>query len=533
MRFNMFGKKFQSDPEGGYSLQSQQAQSQQVMDSDSGKKSENGKNSKTPYNRKFGRLALTAVTFTMVGILIATQMDFTGSTVASPQITPLISAVAPTGSTLKHVDPAVASPFVRVVELVSGAVVSVTGKKVRDGFEGRVRGKKATSSGTGFFFREDGYLLTNNHVVDGAEQIKVTTAAGFTYDARLVGLDPETDLAVLKVDTDDDIIHVSFGNSDSVRVGEWAIAIGNPFPQQGLLNSVTIGVVSAKGRSQLRFGSDSPTYQDYIQVDAAINPGNSGGPLFNINGEVIAVNSAISSPSGGSVGIGFSIPINIARAIIPDLIEYGEVRRGWLGVEMASLTQNDARRLQLDEVRGVMIVRVVVNSPASEAGLRKDDVVYEYNRQEVLNPSQFGILVSTTEQGSNASIKVIRDGERLTLTAKIADLKSGALIAAETQTPIEKFEWMGMELMTMTRNIALSNGLEYTPGALVNGVRRSGAGYAAGFEPGEIITEVGSQDIKNLGDLQRVVMKISDRVRTVSVIVVDRQGDTEYRQIRR
>lgn len=514
----MCSKKNQSGPQGRYPLQSQQVTA-----------SESGKNSN---RRILGRLFLTAVTFTMVGILIATQMDFTGSTVASPQIIPPTTALAPTGG---RVDPAVASPFVAIVDRVSEAVVYVNGSKTRDdfGFFGSGRGQKAQSSGTGFFFREDGYVLTNNHVVDGAADLTVTTASGYEYDAQLVGLDPETDLAVLKVDTDDAIVHVPFGNSDSVRVGEWAIAIGNPFPQQGLLNSVTVGVVSAKGRSELRFGSDSPRYQDYIQVDASINPGNSGGPLFNINGEVIAVNSAISSPSGGSVGIGFSIPINIARAIIPDLIAYGEVRRGWLGVEMGPMTQKDARRLQLDEVRGVVIERIVPNSPASAAGLRIDDVVYEYNGQAVSNPSQFGIMVSTTEQGSDATIKVIRDRERLTLTAKIADLKAGALAAAETLGPAETFEWMGMELMTMTRNIAQRNGLEYSPGVLVNGVRRSGAGRAAGFAPGEVITEISSQQVKDLDDLQRIVMKIADRARTISVIVVDRNGDIEYRSIRR
>ncbi|HSG98768.1 MAG TPA: trypsin-like peptidase domain-containing protein, partial [candidate division Zixibacteria bacterium] len=340
-----------------------------------------GRRSATP----IVRLGVVAVSFTLVGMLIATQMDFTAPSVASPPLSNVTGALAPVGSN------GGASPFVPVIERVSGAVVSVSGDRYEQNwFGGGTR--KSKSSGTGFFFRPDGYVLTNNHVVDGTEDIEVTTAAGFRYEARLVGLDPATDLAVLKVDTDDHIAHIPFGDSDSIKVGEWAIAIGNPFPQQGLFGSVTVGVISALGRAGLNFGGESPDYQNYIQVDASINPGNSGGPLLNINGEAIGVNSAISSPTGASVGIGFAVPINIARAIIPDLIAYGEVKRGWLGVSMGMVTPADARRLQLDQVKGVVVERVIGNSPAESAGLRVDDIIYEYNGHEVSNPSQFSIL---------------------------------------------------------------------------------------------------------------------------------------------
>lgn len=478
----------------------------------------------------FSGILITAITFTLVGILIASRMDFTGSSVASEPKTTVTPIVEYTGS--------YSSPFVAVIERVSDAVVSVSAKRNPHGesfgFFSKNK-KRGTSSGTGFFFRADGYVLTNNHVVEDAESIEVLTASGFTYEARLVGLDPATDLAVLKVDTDDDITFITFGNSDSVRVGEWAIAIGNPFPQQGLFGSATVGIVSAKGRSSLHFGEGSPDYQDYIQVDAAINPGNSGGPLLNLKGEAFGINSAISSPTGASVGIGFAVPINIARAIIPDLIAYGEVRRGWLGIGMASVSPAAARRLKLDDVKGVVVEQVVPGSPADNAGLRVDDIIYEYSGHEVANPSQFSILVSTTKQGERTSMKVIRGLERLTLHAVIADKKSGDLAANEWfsgQGAIDTLTWMGMQLTTSTRNVAQRNGLDYTPGVLALGVRNRSQARSVGFAPGDVITEMSNQRISDLDDLRQVIDNLDPRAKTVSMIVVDRQGNTEYRTVR-
>ena len=475
--------------------------------------------------RSFIRLGVVAVAFTLVGMLIATQMDFTAPSVASP----------PGGVSILPVSggkSAPTSPFVPVIEKTSNAVVAVNGIREERSFFGGVQ--KSQSAGTAFFFRPDGYLLTNNHVVEGAEEITIQTEAGFEYEARLVGLDQATDLAVLKIDTDEEMDYIEFGDSDSVKVGEWAIAIGNPFPNQGLRGSVSVGVVSALGRAGLRFGAESPNYQSYIQVDASINPGNSGGPLINLNGEVIGVNSAISSPTGASVGIGFAIPINIARSVIPDLIAYGEVRRGWLGVQMAMVTQSDARRFDLDEVSGVVVEEVIPNSPASRAGLRVNDVIVEYNGHKVTNPSQFSLLVSMTRRGEEAKMKVLRNRERLTLTATITDRKTGQMVAQKWQKEHvpETFEWMGLQLQTMTRSLAQATGLEFHPGVLVTRVYSRSPGYRAGFEQGDILTEVGNTPVNDLDEFKLAIRKFGDRTRTIPVIVVVAGGDAEYRSIR-
>ena len=236
-----------------------------------------------------------------------------------------------------------------------------------------------------------------------------------------------------------------------------------------------------------------------------------------MRGEAFGVNSAISSPTGSSVGIGFAVPINLAKAIIPDLIAFGEVRRGWLGVRMANVTDSDARRLNLHEVRGVVVEEVVPGSPADRAGMREDDIIYEYNGQEVTNHSQFSILVSTSKQGSKVPIKIIRDNERLTVSAQIADKKTGDIAASqwyEDQGPPETFDWQGMTLTTFTRGVAERNGLDYSPGVLVMGVRNRSAARRIGFAPGDVITEIGNKRVKNLDELREVTDSISKKTRT-------------------
>ncbi len=314
------------------------------------------------------------------------------------------------------------SPFVAVVDKVKNAVVNVSAESQAEQspfwWQG---GHNSTSSGSGFFFREDGYILTNNHVVANARIIKVRTSTGYEYDAEIVGMDKETDLAVIKVNPEEKIVAIPFGDSEKLKVGDWAIAIGNPFPQQGLDRTVTVGVISAKGRSNLRFGSETPAYQDYIQTDASINPGNSGGPLLNIRGEAIGVNAAISSPTGTSVGIGFAIPINLARTIVPDLIAHGKASRGWLGVWFAPMTEREAKRQGLKTVEGVVVERVFENSPAERAGLKSGDVIVGFNNHTVDNTSQLSVLVSTTRSGLEIPIDILRDSKKMTLNTVVAD----------------------------------------------------------------------------------------------------------------
>jgi len=295
-------------------------------------------------------LASAAVFFTALGMLITANFDLSPHSMAQVPTNVLQTGIFP----VVDRDGIQESPFVSVVERAADAVVNISAK--------------TKDVERPWWFHGSGYSTSL-----GSGFLTVRTSSGYEYEARLVGADPQTDLAVIKVDPEEDISVIPFGSSSDIKVGDWAIAIGNPFPQQGLDRSVTVGVVSAKGRSSLRFGQETPFYQNYIQTDAAINPGNSGGPLLNLRGECIGVNAAISSPTGSSVGIGFAIPIDLARAIVPDLIASGKATRGWLGVWLSDLTEREAKRQAMEAVRGVVrgrqrqsIFGAGVNGPPGE-----------------------------------------------------------------------------------------------------------------------------------------------------------------------
>lgn len=428
------------------------------------------------------------------------------------------------------------SPFVSVVERVKNAVVNVSAKSHQEGGSFWWNpGKNSTSSGSGFFFREDGYILTNNHVVSGSENVTIRTSTGYEYDAEIVGLDKETDLAVLKVDPQEEISVIPFGNSDELKVGDWAVAIGNPFPQQGLDRTVTVGVISAKGRSNLRFGSDTPQYQDYIQTDASINPGNSGGPLLNLRGEAIGVNAAISSPTGTSVGIGFAIPINLARAIVPDLITSGKASRGWLGVWFAPLTEREAKRNGLNAVKGVYIERVFENSPAEKAGLKSGDVIVGYNNHEVEHTGQLSVMVSTTRSGETVPIDLLRDGKKMTLNTIVAD-RDEFFAAAQRQTDSpDDFDvtmWQGMELIAFTPDVARALDVKYLDGVYVRRVETGSAADRASVTRGTIILQVDETPVKTLEELERSIDKLRKSSRAIGLIVQEADGTIARKVIR-
>lgn len=434
------------------------------------------------------------------------------------------------------------SPFVAVVEAVKNAVVNVSASsKGQQRFHWWQPGSRgSTSSGSGFFFREDGYILTNNHVVSGADKVTVRTSTGYTYDAEVIGTDPQTDLAVLKVEPQEKIVIIPFGNSDEIKVGDWAIAIGNPFPQQGLDRTVTVGVISAKGRSNLRFGSDTPQYQDYIQTDASINPGNSGGPLLNLRGEAIGVNAAISSPTGTSVGVGFAIPIDLARAIVPDLITNGKASRGWLGVWFAPLTQREAKRQGLDEVKGVIIDSVFKNSPAYIAGIESGDVIVGFNNHKVENTGQLSVLVSTTRSGQEVPIDIIRDRRKMTLNTIVADRETflaKASSRAQTQAAddFDVREWNGMEIMEFTPEIARALDLdtELDKGLYVRRVYPGSAADRASISRGTIILQVDEVVVRTLKEMEDSIQRLKKSSRAIGLIVQEPDGTIARKVIRR
>lgn len=428
------------------------------------------------------------------------------------------------------------SPFVAVVERVQNAVVNVSAEsEVEESPFWWQGSRSATSSGSGFFFREDGYILTNNHVVSNANTVKVRTSTGYEYDAEIVGMDKETDLAVLKVSPQEKVVAIPFGNSDEIKVGDWAIAIGNPFPQQGLDRTVTVGVISAKGRSNLRFGSETPQYQDYIQTDASINPGNSGGPLLNLKGEAIGVNAAISSPTGTSVGIGFAIPISLARSIVPDLIAHGKASRGYLGVYFAQLTEKEAKRLGLKTVDGVMVQSVMEKSPAERAGLENGDVIVGYNNHNVDNTSQLSVMVSTTRAGQEVPIDILRSGKKMTVNAVIADRDEYLFsVQAQAQSPddFDTRRWYGMDLIAFTPDVASALGVEHMDGIYVRRVEPGSSADKASITRGTIILQIDEMPVKTLEELVRAIDKLKKTSRAVGLIVQEPDGTVARKVIR-
>ncbi|GIW40049.1 MAG: peptidase [Candidatus Binatia bacterium] len=348
------------------------------------------------------------------------------------------------------------------------------------------------SLGSGFLINRDGYILTNNHVIEDAEEITVRLNDETEYAARIVGRDPKTDIAVIRIEGNFDIEPVVMGDSDALKVGEWVMAIGNPF---GLDHTVTVGIVSAKGRF---IGQGS--YDNFIQTDAAINPGNSGGPLINLEGKVVGINTAIFSRTGGNIGIGFAIPINLAKDILPDLIEKGKVTRGWLGVLIQKVTPDIAESLGLEEPRGALVADVL-EGPAREAGIKVGDVIVEFDGHAIRESSDLPLLVARTRPGKKVKVKVIRDGKPRTLEVTIAEMKEEEVEVATTET-----EDIGLTVQTLTPDLAESLGIERTlKGVLVTGVEPGSPADRAGLRRADVILEVDREPVEDADTFRKVL----------------------------
>jgi serine protease Do len=443
------------------------------------------------------------------------------------------------------------NPFVPVAEKVSPAVVNISAEKIveRRGLEylpfedffrrffGEVpetklpQTQKAQSLGSGFIFRRDGYVLTNNHVVAGADNISVKLPDGSQYKAKVVGLDKDTDIAVLKIDTGTDLPTVEFGDSDSLRVGEWVMAIGNPFPQLGLDRTVTVGVVSAKGRSNLSFGPDeSPSYQNYIQTDASINPGNSGGPLVNIKGQVIGINSAITNPTGMSfnIGIGFAIPINLAKWVIPDLVEKGRVSRGFLGISFQEMDKNTADALNLPSIEGVLVRQVQSGTPAEKAGIEVGDVIIGFNGKKVENGQNFRVMVASTGPGQQITLDILREGRKISKDVTLADREKFVAQTKEEQPQEKESEnWLDLEVATCTQALATQFNVKFQPGVMVLRVGEGSPAEQSGFMEGDIITKINSEGVKNINDYRKVTKSLKNNEKPI-LFLVSRDGESLF-----
>ncbi|HVP12033.1 MAG TPA: DegQ family serine endoprotease [Phycisphaerae bacterium] len=342
--------------------------------------------------------------------------------------------------------------------------------------------------GSGVIVRKDGYILTNNHVVAGADQLTVKLSNGRELPAKVVGTDPQTDLAVIKVKADN-LQPAELGNSDQLKVGEWVVAAGNPF---GLADTITAGIVSAKGRDNVRIAQ----YEDFIQTDAAINPGNSGGPLVDLQGRVVGINTAIASQTGGNMGIGFAIPINMAKTVMSSLIDSGHVTRGWLGITIQPLTQDLAKSFKYDSTNGVLIGDVQPDSPAAHAGLKQGDIVTGYKGKTVKDANQFRNEVAATTPGRKAKLDIYRDGDHETVSIKIGEMKNQPAESDNESTAPE----LGMTLENLTPESAKAAGVKVDHGVLVTSVDPNGLAAMAGIQPNDVIVSVQDKPVDNVAE---------------------------------
>ena len=392
------------------------------------------------------------------------------------------------------------------------------------------RSRRATSLGSGFIVGAEGYVVTNNHVIQDAEEITVILHDNTRLKAELVGRDKKTDIAVLKVKPKSKLTVVKFGDSDSARVGDWVMAIGNPF---GLGGTVTAGIISARGRD-----INAGPYDDFIQTDASINRGNSGGPMFNLKGRVIGINTAIFSPSGGSVGIGFAIPSSVAGPVIKQLVKHGQVRRGWLGVHIQAVTEEIAETLGLKEASGALVASVIPDGPAEKAKMKAGDVILKFDGREVSKMRRLPRMVADTEVGKSVDILVWRGNKKVTLKAKVEELgETSAEVAAKTPGSRKSSEStinvLGLRLSSITAKLKSKYSLgKDLKGVVVTKVTESGPAAEKGIRPGDVIVEISQQEVTEPADIEKKVAEAEKAGRKSVLLLLEGQGGLRFVAIR-
>lgn len=355
---------------------------------------------------------------------------------------------------------------------------------------------KQVAQGSGFIVTKDGYILTNNHLVGGAEDVTVTVGDGRKLKAKIIGADSETDVAVVKIDGQD-LPYVELANSDGLEVGEWVIAIGNPF---GLSHTVTAGIVSAKGRSQIGVAD----YEDFIQTDAAINFGNSGGPLLNLDGKAVGINTAIIGP-GGNVGIGLAIPINMARGVYEQLKENGKVVRGFLGIGIQDLQPGMGEFFGVENGKGAVITSVVEKSPAEKAGIKPDDIVVELEGEPVTSANELMNRIAVRKPGSEVRLVILREGKRKTFTVELDKRpQEPGLAAGDTNVTQEQ---LGLAVQTLTEELAQRLGYENLSGVVISEIQSGSLAEEYGLQPGMLITEVNRDPVRNVRQFKEALTK--------------------------
>jgi serine protease Do len=408
-----------------------------------------------------------------------------------------------------------------------------TGNQNGDNGGGDSGPREATSLGSGFIIDPSGYIVTNNHVIEGAEEITVRMQDNTEYKAKLIGHDPKTDLALLKIDAPKPLPYVEWGDSDKARIGDWVLAIGNPF---GLGGTVTAGILSARQRD-----INAGPYDDFLQTDAAINRGNSGGPMFDSDGKVIGINTAIFSPSGGSIGIGFALPSSLAKGVISQLRQYGHPRRGWLGVRIQSVTPELAEGLKMPKPMGALIAAVTEGGPADKAGIRQGDVVVKFDNRDIDEMRHLPLIVAETPFDTSVPVVVLRQGKEMTFEVKIGELDE----AAEAKTadtgaqppkpkPLESAKTiLGLSLAEMSEPLRQRyNIADEAAGVVVLNVDAKSNAAGKGLKAGDVIVEVDQNSVTTPADVEKRVAVAKANGYKVVTFLIYRQGDFQWVAVR-
>jgi serine protease Do len=478
----------------------------------------------------------------LAGIIIASGLNWTGLSRATDRGTPATSVANTISTPIPLVNEQGESPFVAVAAKVLPTVVNIRTKKTirvnsppgfggpfddmfKDFFRGMVpRNEKVEGQGSGIIIDRKGLILTNNHVVrdvsggDGDLIVRLPND-DHEYTGKVIGADPKTDVAVVKLNLSHDLPEnrvAVLGNSDNLKVGDWAIAVGNPFSMRGELNgTVTVGVISALGRTQIDLPG-GPLYQNAIQTDAAINPGNSGGALVNIRGEVIGLTYAIESPAGGNVGIGFAIPINMARQVAEELIKHGKIVRGYLGIVPQDITQDMVSDLGLKNTEGVVVTNTQNGSPAQRGGLQDGDVIVRFNGQAVTDVPSFRAMVAEVKPGTSVDVGIVRDRKERTLRVKIGEMPEEQV--AQNTAPEEK-AWLGLSVASLTSGDARQFNSKEKEGVIVTDVDSGSPADDAGIRPGDVITKISTYKIAGLADYDRASKSLKNDKKPITVLL--------------
>jgi serine protease Do len=386
-------------------------------------------------------------------------------------------------------------------------------------------GAKRIALGSGFIVDPDGHIVTNNHVVGDASKVEVTLQDGAKYTAKIVGRDLRTDLAVLKIDANKPLPYVAFGNSDQAQIGDWVVAVGNPF---GLGGTVTTGIISARGRD-IHTGQ----FDDFLQIDAPINRGNSGGPTFDLNGQVIGINTAIYSPNGGSVGIGFAVPSNVAQKVVAELEQHGKVERGWLGVQIQEVTPAIAASLGLKTDLGALVAVVSPNSPSAKAGLKQGDVILAFNGTDIAKMHDLPRLVSALAPGSKAELTVWREGHENPVEIAVGEAPENPQIASadesQQQPGDNHADVMGMYLAALTNDVRRELNLgRDVQGVLVTRVQSGSVADNLGLTRGDIIVSINQQPVRTPQQAAEQLQQIAGSPNKSALLLLNRHGVTQY-----